>query len=876
MESGSLKSALRQIRTLYTVGTLGNLPDAQLLELFLARNGDSAEDAFAALVQRHGPTVLSVCRRMLPCSQDCEDAFQATFLVLARRAASISRRERLASWLYGVAVRTAKEARRRAEQQRAGERRLMDLSRVESEPRKERDDLLDFLDEELNRLPRRYRAALVACDLEGKPRREAALQLGIPEGTLSTHLARGRKLLRERLVRRGVSLGVGPLAGLARPIAEAVVPERLMGLTVQATLDYVSGSDAARTVPRAVATLAERVLKMRFLTRLSLIMASLMAAGTSAIAAVVLGLTTLAPGLPDPDPPKLGPDDLPGRVLDTSGKGVAEAQVWAVDGPGWTPETVAKTTTDREGRFVVPWARQARGQRGAQDFGLFARAPDGRIGWRHPVWRNRADGKGVEIELKAVGDVPGRLIDQNARPIAGVEVAAVFINESPQRNSSDSIRFSPELTALFRTTTAADGSFVLRGIPHGAGVQVTIAAPAFGSPFVYWDTTRPTSIALDGRLGRIKGRLKPPDSRGLPNPLGLGLHSSPQPANAAPGPYEVFFRRNTPTDKDGAFQFDNLPPGRYVVDTFFGKDGLIATKPQYEIEVGAEAVAQLEIPLQRLPTITGRLVDAQTGKGIGGVSLMSSLLEEGKNWRQYVGEATTDTEGRYTIPARPGKILIELRQVPKTHLGLNYSEFPRVEVKSADQTLPDLKLSPATGLDGVVVDAAGQPVVGAEVFVVVPDPPGDFSHDLPTRTGPGGAFHLEKLDPDDDISLRARSGDATTNGAVMIRPKDVKGKLTLTIDPEYTVRIRGLATDLTGKRIAGATSTLRWHRSYVSKKPDQGSEIGSPIASYTTSDNGWFVFRDLWPGDRYSVVIEAKGHARSRDTGSDRQGRGDA
>jgi len=796
---------------------------------------------------------------MLPCSHDCEDAFQATFFVLARRAASISRRERLASWLYGVAVRTAKEARRRAAQQRAGEKRLMmELSRVESEPTEDRDDLLACLDEELNRLPQRYRAALVVCELEGKSRREAAEQLGLPEGTLSTHLARGRKLLRERLLRRGVSLGVGPFAGLPRPITEAAVPERLMGPTVRAALGYACGGGVTGTVPAAVATLAERVLKMMFLTRLTLMIASLMAAGTSVVAAVVLGLTVLAAGIPNPDPPKPGPDDLTGRVVDKAGAGVAGAQVWAIDGPWWTPETVAKATTDGEGRFVVPWARNRDGQRGAQNFSLFARARDGRVGWQQPNWRN------VEIELKAVGDVPGRLTDQNARPIAGVEVAPELITRSAERNSGDYVRLSPELTALFRTTTAADGSFVFKGIPPGARVHANVAAPAFGSPTISWNTTRPVTIVLDGRLGRIKGRLKPPDARGFARQFRLPLHSSPQSGNSALGPYEVFCRRDGSTDKDGAFQFDNLPPGRYVVDTFFGQDGLIAPKPQYEIEVRPGADAQLEVPLQRLPTITGRLVDSQTGKGIAGVNLMSLLLEEGKGWNQFVGEATTGADGRYTIPARPGQILIEIKQVPKTHIGLDYSEFPRLDVKAADQTVPDLKLVPATGLDGVVVDKTGQPVVGAQVFAVVPDPPGVRSHDLAIQTGPGGAFHVEQLDPDVAVSLRARRGDATTDGAVIVQPKEVKdkGKITLTIDPAHSCRIRGLVTDLTGKRIAGADLMLRWHRSYVTKKPNRGAGVGSPIAMYSTSDNGLFIFRNLWPGDRYSIVIEAKDHAR--------------
>ncbi len=107
MDMRRARGVLREIRTLYTLGTLGGLTDSQLLDRFLARGGDDAEDAFAALVHRHGPTVQGVCRRMLPASHDAEDAFQATFLVLARRAASIGRREKLGSWLYGVAVRTA-------------------------------------------------------------------------------------------------------------------------------------------------------------------------------------------------------------------------------------------------------------------------------------------------------------------------------------------------------------------------------------------------------------------------------------------------------------------------------------------------------------------------------------------------------------------------------------------------------------------------------------------------------------------------------------------------------------------------------------------------------------------------------------------------
>jgi RNA polymerase sigma factor (sigma-70 family) len=265
MDTRPARGVLREIQTLYSVGTLGGLTDSQLLDRFLTRVGDDAKDAFAALVHRHGPTVQGVCRRMLPAAHDAEDAFQATFLVLARRAASIKRREQLGSWLYGVAVRTAKEARRRAARQREIERQMMNVSRFESEPPEDRNDLVLLLDEELYRLPERYRAALVACELEGKSRREAAGQLGIPEGTLSTHLARGRKLLRERLLRRGLTLGVGPLAGAPLPSFEPSIPERLMEPLLQAAMGYRPGCGTAGTISQPISSLAERVIKTMFL-----------------------------------------------------------------------------------------------------------------------------------------------------------------------------------------------------------------------------------------------------------------------------------------------------------------------------------------------------------------------------------------------------------------------------------------------------------------------------------------------------------------------------------------------------------------------------------------------------------------------------------
>ena len=357
MEKGQGAAVLREIQALYTSGTLVGLSDAELLERFLARDGNAAEDAFAALMHRHGPIVLGACRRMLPRSHDAEDVFQATFLVLARRAASIGRRELLASWLYGVAVRIARDARRRAARQGAGERRLMEFSRVETEPAHEPDDVLPMLDEELNRLPRHYREALVACELEGKSRRDAAERLGIPEGTLSTHLARGRKRLRERLLRRGVTLGLGPIAGQCRPALDVPVLERLVAPTVRAATGSVPG------VRAAVSTLAERAIKMMFLSRLTLIAVALLAAASG----VTAGAVSAGASRPRGSPSSRRRIRKRGRTTWPVRSWINPARVWrASSSGGWTALGSRRTSwpgrrpTKRAGICCEAWCTSSR------------------------------------------------------------------------------------------------------------------------------------------------------------------------------------------------------------------------------------------------------------------------------------------------------------------------------------------------------------------------------------------------------------------------------------------------------------------------------------------------------------------------------------
>ena len=174
MAGASSREVLRHLNTLFHCGAAGQLSDAELLERFVAGRDEAAEAAFAALVERHGVMVLGVCRRVLGNRDEAEDAFQATFLVLARKAAAIARREQLASWLHGVARRAALDARARATRQKAREKRLGAMLPVEPPDQTMASELRTILDEELARLPERHRAAIVLCELEGLSRREAA------------------------------------------------------------------------------------------------------------------------------------------------------------------------------------------------------------------------------------------------------------------------------------------------------------------------------------------------------------------------------------------------------------------------------------------------------------------------------------------------------------------------------------------------------------------------------------------------------------------------------------------------------------------------------------------------------------------------------
>jgi RNA polymerase sigma factor (sigma-70 family) len=314
MTTGTLNEVLRHLHELTDGCGAPDSSDGELLERFRARRDEAA---FAALVRRHGPMVWGVCRRVLRDRHQSEDAFQATFLVLVHKAGSVRRHESVASWLYGVAYRVALKARSRAATRQARERRFVEMRRQGPLDEMTGSELRAVLDEEVNRLPEKYRAAVVLCYLEGKTHAQAARQLGCPRTSLSSRLGRARALLRQRLGRRGLALPSGLLTlALAGQAAAEGVPALLLLSTVRAGAWLAAGNAAAAGVSPQAAALAAGVLATMHATKTTLAAVLVLALAVSAATALALGRqpppsrpresrTEKAPALADKGPPGL-------------------------------------------------------------------------------------------------------------------------------------------------------------------------------------------------------------------------------------------------------------------------------------------------------------------------------------------------------------------------------------------------------------------------------------------------------------------------------------------------------------------------------------------------------------------------------------------
>ncbi len=713
MTGTALGTVLRHLRLVVAGGTDDPSADSVLLHRFTAHRDDAS---FEALVARHGPMVLGVCRSVLRHEQDAEDAFQATFLALARKASTIRRREALAGWLFGVAYRVAVKAHARAARRPVGveacEERVPD--------RRSADPLLDMtvrdlrrvVCEELQHLPERYRLPIVLCYLEERSQDEAARQLGWGKGVLRGRLDRGRHRLRVRLARRGLALELGLLTTvLCRPAATAV-PAALAAATVRAAVLSAAAKEPV-AVPATVAALAagEAMRSIRLRITLTILLAgSILAAGTGALAHRLLA-----------EPPQGGPvQKLPrpstrpapaegtkgakesvtvgGRVLDADGKPVAGARLYWPRLLREQPQTdddvtiEARGTTGADGRFRVELPRP--GPLAENPVPLIAAADGYGVQWVELPRGARPD----ELTLRLVKDQPvrGRVLTTEGRPVVGAAVRVRGLFTSSKENLDDFLdtwkddwesafprserRLYSPLIALKNAATDNDGRFEFRGIGAERVALLLVSGPDIAKAEVFvvnragfdakaFNDAIVKSIPPEYRAMRMPPSLSGPTLTLVAGPTQLVFGQVREAGTGLPvvgATVSSSFGHDNGvqavTDERGRYRLAGLPrTNEYSVHVRpKGKGSLLPRSARVSAGEGLGPV-QFDFELGRGTVVKGRLVDRSTGKGVrGGVRFAPLPGNEffGKpGYDAYKYDhttTTTDAGGHFRLVLIPG------------------------------------------------------------------------------------------------------------------------------------------------------------------------------------------------------------------------------
>jgi RNA polymerase sigma factor (sigma-70 family) len=675
MSSSVLSTGLRQLRHQLAAPERREDSDDQLLQAFTSRRDDNA---FAALVHRHGPMVLRVCRRLLGQEQDAEDAFQATFLVLARNAASLRNKGSLASFLHGIAYRLARDAKRSAARRRKHERCSSSRSPVDPADELSWREVQTLLDEEIASLPEIYRSAFILCCLENLGRAEAAQRLGLEECTLRSRLAKARKRLSERLARRGVELtAVLAVSAVATPSVSAL-PAGLMAKTMSAVVAIASGKELAGMISVSVAelvhdsTVAMIGSKAKIAIALTLTMSML--AGFSAWAYRSLTLNA-HPLVVQPvesaaakvdDKPKIAPSkpeaaktvEIQGCVVDPDGKPVRGAKLLFLFNlnPHFYFHYDKKfpkkiwATSGAEGRFrfTVP----------AEPL------DDSSLGspWEVTYVLAAADGYGIavtqlgkpgatDLTLRLVPDtmpIRGRILNLEGKPVAGARVRIADALYLPKKDDLTTwlaaLKTSTEdpaqvdwthLTELHSSafdllippvTTGKDGRFQIKGIGRERLARLRIEGATIATQIVKVQTHSEEAIRVQ--------RPAVPKPRTLTY-TGAALDILAAPSRAVAGVVrdkdtrkplagitvetaigDGEFIRST-TDKDGRYRLDGLTKsgGGYELMVMTKDMPYLPARRNVEVDAMPGLEAvTIDIALKRGVWVKGRVFDKATGK----------------------------------------------------------------------------------------------------------------------------------------------------------------------------------------------------------------------------------------------------------------------
>jgi len=677
MNHSALAAGLRYLRCKLVVQQPHDDSDEQLLSAFISRHD---ETAFAILLHRHGPMVLHVCRRLLSHEQDAEDAFQATFLVLAQNAASLRNKTALASWLHGTAYRTALKAKRTTARRRKHEGSLGALTQPRSpvDPAEELSwrEARVLLDEEITRLPEKYRSVFVLFYLENCSREETARRLGLKEGTVASRLAEARKRLAQRLRRRGVELtAVLAAATLAVQPAPAL-PVGLMASTIQAALALAAGESLAGIVSASVAELVTSATTAMAVSKAKVVVVVLLSvvllAGTGTWTYHTLAMPQAAE--PQPEGPAASPPvqgqkaETPrkekaesimvtGRVLDPTGKPVKGARLyWPRVPETETEEGVIefseRATTDANGRFRFELPRADMDVPGGIGFSSLAAAADGYgvNGVELP-----RDKPSAEVTLRLVRDQPpieGRILNTEGKPLAGIRIRVLEINALSRGRLDDfltawqqgywvmamgqmSFLYPPPLESV--KITDKEGRFRITGVGSERLVRLRLSGPGVSQDVLHVITRAGFDPAAVNKaaLGRIPVQLRLP---GQPPQLygptityvasaGRRIEGTVREAGSGKpvagitidcvfgfgaGVYAV-------SDKDGHYKLEGVPKMKQYLLTARPPRGSswLATGARRDDEEGVRPF-RIDFTVARGIVVSGRLIDRATGKGVRG------------------------------------------------------------------------------------------------------------------------------------------------------------------------------------------------------------------------------------------------------------------
>jgi RNA polymerase sigma factor (sigma-70 family) len=701
MSAASLGVVVRRLRAAAGAEAAQEVADAELLRRFAAARDEAA---FAAIVHRYGHLVLGVCRRVLGHEQDAEDACQATFLILARRAPSIRKHTALASWLHGVAHHVSLNARRAAARRRKHERQVK-----QPPPAPDTDltwrELQSVFEEEINRLPPTYRAAFALCCLDGRSKSEAARQLGWKEGTVSGRLARARKQLQRRMARRGVALSavLGALAVTGGP-ARAAFPTGFAEATVQAALDYAARQTAGAAGAR-VAALANSALRAILAARCKVVLVLVAGAALAVAAAALVHRAVAAPppakeGQPTapavPAVPARPPQDAPaprgdpaetehavrGVVRDAAGTPVAGASVYWVGAfrmamPGYLMprgqeryrdnRLLGRTKSDAAGKFAL---RAAFDPDRYYLTELVSRAPG--TGFGGTVYH--ADARRVTLTLHPEVKIEGRLLTLTGTPVQGARVRLTDLVSFQKWLPLEGWALGATLEEGDRTlrlpdwpadtVSNAQGRFTLGGLAPGAQATIQVAHPDFARESV---TVSAGAGLLDLFPQSGPKPVRPKFTRVLEP--GRTLHGIVTDSKTRTPVSDVLVRvgagpatGTARTDARGRFGVEGLstaPDRSYSVELFPGPgSGYIALDQTRLPWPAGQKILEKEFTLARGRVVRGTVTEAETHRPLSGVSVVYRPARGNPHNRggfTFDTPVLSDRQGRFTLTGLPGE-----------------------------------------------------------------------------------------------------------------------------------------------------------------------------------------------------------------------------